>query len=41
MPEVPPLSVNAVSVPGHTVKDGLPLTEVGMVDIVFVVTVTI
>ena len=41
VPKVPPISVRVTVVPGHTVKDGLPVTEVGSEDKLFSVTVTV
>ena len=41
VPKVPPISVRVSAVPGHTVKDGLPVTEVGSEDKLFSVTVTV
>ena len=41
VPKEPPVSVNVIAVPGQTVKEGFPVTEVGAVEFEFAVTVAV
>ena len=41
VPSAPPISVKVIAVPGQTVNEGLPVTEVGAVEFEFAVTVAV
>ena len=41
VPKVPPDSVSVTAVPGHTDKDGVPVTKVAAEEVEFTVTVTV
>ena len=41
VPSVPPVSVNVIAVPGQTVNEGFPVTEVGAVEVEFTVTTAV
>ena len=41
VPKEPPVSAKVIAVPGQTVNEGLPVTEVGAVELEFTVTVAV
>ena len=41
VPNEPPVSVKVIAVPGQTVRDGVPVTEVGAVEVEFTVTIAV
>ena len=41
VPKVPPVSVSVIAVPGHTVREGLPDTDVGADEVELTVTVAV
>ena len=41
MPNEPPISVSVIGVPGQTVREGVPETEVGAEEVELTVTTTV
>ena len=41
VPNDPPDSVSVIAVPGHTVREGFPVTKVAAEEVEFIVTVTV